>query len=52
MNGIEKITEKIIADAKLEVEEVLAAARKEAEVVSDNFAQREEKERTLSLIHI
>ena len=49
MNGIEKITEKIIADAKLEVEEVLAAARKEAEVVSDNFAQREEKERTALL---
>lgn len=49
MNGIEKITEKIIADAKLEVEEVLAAAHKEAEVISDNFAQREEKERAALL---
>lgn len=43
MNGIEKITQQIGADARAEAEAILAKARAEADAITDDYARRCEK---------
>lgn len=43
MNGIEKITQLISADAQAEIDQILAAAQTEADAVAADYAQRAEK---------
>lgn len=43
MNGIEKITQQIGADAHAEAEAILAAARAEADAISADYTQRTQK---------
>ncbi len=45
MNGIEKITAKIAADAQAEADAILAQARAEADATAGQWAERAEKER-------
>lgn len=43
MNGIEKLTQQINADAQVEIDKVLADAKAAADAVSADYAQRAEK---------
>lgn len=43
MNGIEKLTQQINADAQAEIDEILATAKAEADAVAADYAQRAEK---------
>lgn len=43
MNGIEKLTQQINADAQVEIDNILAAAKAEADAVTADYAQRAEK---------
>lgn len=42
MNGIEKLTEKITADAQAEIDAILAEAAKKADAITADYAQRAE----------
>ena len=42
MNGIEKLTQQIAADAQAEIDAILAEAREKADAVSADYAQRAE----------
>lgn len=44
MNGIEKITERIAADAQAEADQVLAQARAQADAIAADFDRKAEKE--------
>ena len=43
MNGIEKLTQQINADAQVEIDALLAEGKAKAEAVAAEFAQRAEK---------
>lgn len=43
MNGIEKLTEKITADAQVEIDAILAEAKENADAVTADYTQRAEK---------
>lgn len=43
MNGIEKLTQQINADAQVEIDAILAEAKEKADAISADFAQRAEK---------
>lgn len=43
MNGIEKLTQQITADAQIEIDAILADARAKADAVTADYAQRAEK---------
>ena len=43
MNGIEKLTAQINADAQAEIDEILATAKADADAVAADYAQRAEK---------
>lgn len=43
MNGIEKLTQQITADAQVEIDAILAQAREKADAVTADYAQRAEK---------
>ncbi len=43
MNGIEKLTQQITADAQVEIDAILAEAREKAEAITADYAQRAEK---------
>lgn len=42
MNGIEKLTEKIAADAQAEIDAILAEAKEKADAITADYAQRAE----------
>ena len=43
MNGIEKLTQQITADAQVEIDAILAEARDKAEAITADYAQRAEQ---------
>lgn len=43
MNGIEKLTQQIVADAQLEIDAILAEAKEKADAITADYAQRAEK---------
>lgn len=43
MNGIEKLTQQITADAQVEIDAILAEAREKADAVTADYTQRAEK---------
>lgn len=43
MNGIEKLTQQIAADAQVEVDAILAEAKEKADAITADYAQRAEK---------
>ena len=43
MNGIEKLTQQITADAQVEIDAILAEAREKADAITADYAQRAEK---------
>ena len=43
MNGIEKLTQQITADAQVEIDAILAQAREKADAITADYAQRAEK---------
>ena len=43
MNGIEKLTQQITADAQVEIDAILAEAKEKADAITADYAQRAEK---------
>ena len=43
MNGIEKLTQQIAADAQVEIDAILAEAKEKADAITADYAQRAEK---------
>ena len=43
MNGIEKLTQQITADAQAEIDAILDDAKAQAAAIADDYAQRAEK---------
>ena len=43
MNGIEKLTQQITADAQVEIDAILAEAKEKADAITADYAQRTEK---------